>query len=52
MHVHFTDEAEADLEDIADYIAIDNPKRAVSFAEELRERAILLGNSPRVAKPL
>ena len=31
----FTDLAKADLEEIADYIACDNPKRAISFVEEI-----------------
>jgi plasmid stabilization system protein ParE len=49
MQVYITDEAEADLEEIADYIALDNPTRAVSFAQELRARAMLLGDMPRAA---
>ena len=30
--------AELDLEEIADFIALDNPRRALSFVRELRER--------------
>lgn len=36
MIVEFSDEAESDLEQIADYIAKDNPRLALSFAQELR----------------
>ena len=36
MSVIFTAPAEADLEAIADYIAKDNPTRALSFINELR----------------
>ncbi|MEN3931801.1 type II toxin-antitoxin system RelE/ParE family toxin [Microvirga sp. W0021] len=36
MIVRILPEAEADLESIADYIARDNPRRALSFLMELR----------------
>lgn len=36
MIVHFTAEAERDLEAIGDYIARDSPGRALSFVRELR----------------
>jgi plasmid stabilization system protein ParE len=36
MIVELTDEAEQDLERIADRIAEDNPLRAISFVEQLR----------------
>ena len=36
--VEFSVRAEADLEGLADYIALDNPGRAVSFVRELRTR--------------
>jgi hypothetical protein len=32
--VHFMPQAEIDLEEIGDYIALDNPERAVSFIEK------------------
>jgi toxin ParE1/3/4 len=38
MIVIISDEAEADLEKIADRIADDNPARALSFVKELRGR--------------
>jgi len=37
VKVVFTEPAEADLEDIGDWIARDNPPRALSFTQELRE---------------
>ena len=47
MIVVFTDEAEADLEQIGDYIALDNPGRAISFVEELIDRCLTLAEMPR-----
>lgn len=47
----FSRKAEQDLEDIADYIAADNPRRAVSFVRELRERCFALGTLPASARP-
>lgn len=38
--------AEADLEDIVDYIAQDNPPRAEEFGQELREKVRLLAEHP------
>jgi plasmid stabilization system protein ParE len=46
VKVTFTDEAAADPEAIGDYIAEDNPGRAVSFVEELIERCGRLGQAP------
>ena len=46
--VEFTARAEADLEGIGDYIAPDNPRRAVSFVRELRARCDWLAEQPRV----
>jgi plasmid stabilization system protein ParE len=39
-------EAEADLERIGDYIAQDNPQRALTFIDELREKCMTLGEFP------
>ena len=50
--VIFTPEAKRDLASIADYIAADNPRRAVSFIEELEERCIALANAPHAARRL
>ena len=38
MRCEFTARAEADLESIGDYIAKDNPLRAVTFIQEVRKR--------------
>lgn len=38
--------AEQDLEAIGDYIAQDNPVRAVSFMEELYRQCLLIAESP------
>jgi plasmid stabilization system protein ParE len=38
MILEFSSEAENDLEQIADYIAQDDPRRAVSFVRELRSK--------------
>lgn len=38
--------AEADLETIADYIALDNPSRALSFVKELRKICLDLSLFP------
>ena len=46
-HVEFTARAEADFEAIADYIALDNPRRAASFVRELRHRCERLADQPR-----
>lgn len=46
MIVAFTEQAETDLEAIGDYIARDNPERAVSFVEEIVERCERLGERP------
>ena len=37
MKVIFTKQAESDLEQIADFIALDNPIRALSFIKELEQ---------------
>jgi plasmid stabilization system protein ParE len=44
--VTLTAEAEADLENIGDYIALDNPQRAMSFVRELRARCERLAETP------
>jgi toxin ParE1/3/4 len=47
MKVAIAEEAEFDLEAIGDYIARDNPQRAVSFIRELRVRCQSLSEYPR-----
>lgn len=51
MKVRLTQEAEADLEAIGDFIARDNPARAMAFVRELRAKCLSLGNAP-LAFPL
>jgi toxin ParE1/3/4 len=41
--------AEADLETIGDHIAKDNPRRALSFVRELRDRCRAIVRYPRAA---
>jgi toxin ParE1/3/4 len=48
MQVRFTPLAEADLIDIAMYIAQDNPERALSFVDELEEQCQKLGRNPLI----
>lgn len=47
MIVRITTSAEGDLERIGDYIAQDNPKRALSFVLELRDKCLSLADTPR-----
>lgn len=46
MRIVFTVQAEEDLEEIGDYIAADNPARAVSFVGEIREHCAKIALSP------
>jgi toxin ParE1/3/4 len=46
MKLWLTREAEADLERIGDFIAQDNPQRALTFIAELREKCLTLADSP------
>jgi toxin ParE1/3/4 len=47
MIVVITGAAEADLQSIGDWIAEDNPTRALTFVEELRRRCETLVDAPR-----
>lgn len=47
MKVVLTDEALDDLRRIGDYIAQDNPVRALSFVRELLEKAREIGATPQ-----
>jgi len=49
--VHLAPLAEAELEAIADYIARDDPARALTFVQELRARCLSLADLP-LAWPL
>ena len=42
----FTTAAESDLEAIGDFIALDNPSRAVSFIREIRDRCERIVHAP------
>ncbi len=46
MKVVLAEAAEADLEDIADFIAEDSPRRAASFTKELLNAAYRLADFP------
>jgi toxin ParE1/3/4 len=46
MRCRFSPLAEFDLEEIGDYIARDNPRRALSFIEEIRARCLLILQTP------
>lgn len=47
MIVVFTDAAQADIEGIGDYIARDNPRRAMTFIAELIAHCRQLADMPR-----
>jgi toxin ParE1/3/4 len=49
MRCFYSARAADDLDDIAEYIARDNPQRALSFIDELRERCTLLTAFPENA---
>jgi toxin ParE1/3/4 len=53
MRAHFTPQAEIDLEEVGDYIALDNPRRAVSFIREIRQHCEKIADGPHhyVARP-
>jgi plasmid stabilization system protein ParE len=46
MRVEFSAFVEGDLVSIADYIAQDNPRRAVEFIQEIREEIRRIGKNP------
>ncbi len=46
MIVRILPAARAELEAIGDYIARDNPRRAVSFVRELRDKCLSLADMP------
>ena len=47
MKVRFTTEAVADLRLISDYIAKENPPRALSFIDELEQKCLTIATTPR-----
>lgn len=48
MRVELSAYVEPDLDEIAAYIAADNPTRAVSFIDEIAERFKRIGENPRL----
>jgi plasmid stabilization system protein ParE len=51
MRVTFSRFVETDLEAIADFIALDNPTRALTFIHEIRDEIQRIGRNPRVYRP-
>lgn len=51
MRVDIAEDAERDLEEIADFIAQENPMRAASFVMELRKKAFAIGRAPNAYPP-
>jgi toxin ParE1/3/4 len=47
-NVYISEQAEHDLEEIADFIALDSPSRAVSFIAEVREHCQRAATSPLI----
>ena len=47
MRLVFTPLAEQDIESIGDYIARDNPRRALSFIRELRSQCQRISKTPQ-----
>jgi toxin ParE1/3/4 len=51
MRVELSRFVAPDLEAIADFIAQDNPDRAVSFLREIRDKLVFVGQNPHVYLP-
>ncbi|MDP1607564.1 MAG: type II toxin-antitoxin system RelE/ParE family toxin [Rhodocyclaceae bacterium] len=51
MQVIFSSLAERDLEEIGDYIARSNPRRALSFVIELRRQCTKIATAPQAYRP-
>jgi toxin ParE1/3/4 len=53
MGAYLAPQAEIDLEEIGDYIAADNPRRAVTFIQEIRQHCDRIADGPKryVARP-
>lgn len=49
MYCVFSPRAEFDLEEIGDYIARENPSRAVSFIKKIRKRCAKIVENPAAA---
>lgn len=46
MRVVLSPQTESDLEEIGDYIALHNPRRALTFMAEIMAKCLKLGNTP------
>ena len=46
MRVVFSPAFSNDLNEISDFISLDNPRRALSFTSEIRQRCLALGDMP------
>jgi toxin ParE1/3/4 len=46
VRLEFSRWVESDLDSIADYIAQDNPQRAVTFIREIRQKIYRIGEQP------
>lgn len=51
MRLAFLPQAERDLEAIGDYIAQDNPRRAITFIRELRAQCRKIAQAPKAYRP-
>ncbi|MGB4467828.1 MAG: type II toxin-antitoxin system RelE/ParE family toxin [Azovibrio sp.] len=49
--LEFLPQAESDLETIGDYIAQDNPRRAMTFVRELRRQCRKITEAPQAYRP-
>ncbi|MBV9756212.1 MAG: type II toxin-antitoxin system RelE/ParE family toxin [Alphaproteobacteria bacterium] len=49
MRFRFSRQAEIDIEEIGDFIARDNPARAVTYIQQLRTRCVQLTGFPEAA---
>jgi toxin ParE1/3/4 len=50
--VQFSAACERDFREITNYIAKDNPRRALSFVREMRQRCKSLGQFPKAARAI
>jgi toxin ParE1/3/4 len=51
ISVIFSKQADADLEEIGDFIALGSPLRAASFVQELKSKCLKLGNTASIGAP-
>jgi plasmid stabilization system protein ParE len=51
MRLEFSPFVEDDLDAIAGYIALENPRRAVTFLQEIRAKLIKVARNPLIYRP-